>query len=250
MVGTLRWAERTQGRLRARDRLALQAQIARLLLERVPRALRRRLSTEKLQTDLERIRPPETATAHAAADLCVEASSEAIANHAFRTYLWARLLALRDGVGYDDELLYVASVLHDLGLTERFWGRDGSACFSVDGGEAAREFAAAQGWPRGRTDALAEALVLHLNVQVRDRQGVEARLMQSGTTLDVTGARLGGLARDTADAVVARHPRLGLKSEFADWFRREIERRPDARLAFLDDKVGLGRRMLAAPFES
>ena len=251
MVGTLRWAERTHGKLRARDRLALQAQIARLLLERVPRTLGRRLGTsEKLQTDLERIRPPETPTARAASELCADASSEAIANHAFRTYLWARLLALREGVGYDDELLYVASVLHDLGLTARFWGRDGSECFSIDGGEAAREFAEAHGWPRGRADALAEALVLHLNVQVRDRHGVEARLMQSGTTLDVTGARLGGLARDTVAAVVARHPRLGLKSEFADWSRREIERRPDARLAFLDDKVGLGRRMQAAPFES
>lgn len=238
--------------MRARDRLALQAQIARLFLERVPRALRRRLGTssEKLRTDLERIQLPDTSTARAAADLCAEASSEAIANHAFRTYLWARLLALRDGVGYDDELLYVASVLHDLGLTERFWGRADSQCFSVDGGEVALEFASAQGWPRGRADALAEALVLHLNIQVRDRQGVEARLMQSGTTLDVTGARLGGLARDTAAAVVARHPRLGLKSEFTDWFRREIERRPDGRLAFLDEKVGLGRRMQAAPFES
>ena len=251
MVGTLRWAEQTHGRLRARDRWELQAQMARLLLERVRRALPRRVGTsERLQADLERIRPPETPTAQAAAQLCAEASSEAIANHAFRTYLWARLLALRDGVRYDDELLYVASVLHDLGLTERFWGRDGSACFSVDGGEAAREFASASGWPRARADALAEALVLHLNVQVRDRQGVEARLMQSGTTLDVTGARLGGLGRETAAAVVARHPRLGLKSEFAEWFRKEIAHRPDARLAFLDEKVGLGRRMQAAPFDS
>jgi hypothetical protein len=250
MVGTLRWAERTHGRLRARDRLELQAQIARLLLERVPRSVRRRIGTsEKLHADLERIRPPESSTAQAAARLCAEASSEAIANHACRTYLWARLLALRDGVRYDDELLYVASVLHDLGLTERFWGRGGSDCFSVDGGEAAREFATANGWPRPRADALAEALVLHLNVQVRDRQGIEARLMQSGTTLDVTGARLGGLARGTAAAVVARHPRLGLKSEFAEWFRKEIAYRPDARLAFLDQKVGLGRRMQAAPFD-
>lgn len=250
-VGTLRWAERTHGSLRARDRLALQAQIARLLLVRVPRSLRRRLGTsEQLRADLERIQPPETATARAAAELCAVASSEAIANHAFRTYLWARLLALRDGVGYDDELLYVASVLHDLGLTERFWGRDDSECFSIDGGEAAREFALAQGWKSGRADALAEALVLHLNVQVRDRNGVEARLMQSGTTLDVTGARLGGIARETAAAVVARHPRLGLKSEFAHWFQREIARRPHARLAFLDEKVGLGRRMQAAPFEN
>jgi hypothetical protein len=77
--------------------------------------------------------------------------------------------------------------------------------------------------------------------------------MQSGTTLDVTGARLGGLSRETAAAVVARHPRLGLKSEFADWFRKEIAHRPDARspwLAFLDQRVGLGRRMQAAPFDS
>ena len=250
-VGTLRWAERTHGRLRARDRLALQAQLARLMLERVPRSLGRRLGTsKKLRADLERIQPPASATARAATELCAEASSDAIANHAFRTYLWARLLALRDGVTYDDELLYVASVLHDLGLTERFWRRHGSECFSIDGGEAAREFALAQRWPRGRADALAEALVLHLNVQVRDRQGVEARLLQSGTTLDVTGARLGGIARQTAAAVVARHPRLGLKSEFADWFRKEIAQRPDARLAFLDEKVGLGRRMHAAPFES
>jgi hypothetical protein len=64
MVGTLRWAGTTHGVLRPQDRLVLQAQLARLLLERVSRSLRRRLGTsEKLRADLERIRGPETATA-------------------------------------------------------------------------------------------------------------------------------------------------------------------------------------------
>ena len=40
--------------------------------------------------------------------------------HAVRSYVFATLLAARDGIGSDQELLYVGCVLHDIGLTPRF----------------------------------------------------------------------------------------------------------------------------------
>lgn len=251
-VGTLGWAERTGGTLRGRDRLALHAQTVGVLLERLPSQLRRRLGLPRLAplvADLARIRPPSTPAAGAASALCAEASSAALAGHAERTYLWARLLALRDGSRFDDELLYVGCALHDLGFTERFWGSPGE-CFSVDGAAAAHALAEAQGWPPARIAALEDAVILHLNVAVPRRRGVEAHLLQAGTALDVTGARLGLIARETAAAVIERHPRGPLKAELAEWFERETARRPQARLAFLDRAVALGDRTARAPFES
>ncbi len=221
------------------------------MLKRLPRQARRRLAlrADTIDADLARIRPPETPAAIAASQLCADVSSVAIAGHAERTYLWARLLALRDDARFDDELLYVSSVLHDLGFTERYCGRGGNGCFSVDGADGARELAEAQRWPRERVRALEEAIVLHLNVEVPRRRGVEASLLQAGTVLDVTGARLGAIAPATAHAVLERHPRHDLKAEMGRWFERETAARPQARLLFLDEKVRLGARMRHAPFD-
>ena len=89
--------------------------------------------------------------------------------------------------------------------------------------------------------------MLHLNVQVRDRQGVEARLMQSGTTLDVTGARLGGLGGDAPRSWQASAARP--EGRVRRWFRKEIAHRPDARLAFLDER-SVSAAHAGAPFDS
>ena len=65
---------------------------------------------------------PDTPLAHDAFDFALEVHSPALANHSVRTYLFARLTAdqrgLRPDTDYDDEVLFLACVLHDVGLTE------------------------------------------------------------------------------------------------------------------------------------
>src|SRR6185295_1096421 len=123
-IGALAWARRTGGRLSAGDRLAFALGAIRELRRQVEMALGE-------------IALPETPAARAAAELCRGASSPALAGHCERTYLWGALLGARDGIAFDSELLYVACLLHDLGLTGRFAPQGTTACFALAGAEAA-----------------------------------------------------------------------------------------------------------------
>ena len=60
------------------------------------------------------------ALARDAEALARDASSTMLYGHAVRSYLYAALLADRDGTRHDEELLHVGCVLHDIALTPRF----------------------------------------------------------------------------------------------------------------------------------
>src|SRR5918994_1602494 len=66
------------------------------------------------------IRIPDSAAAAEAERLARAESSPMLYAHALRSYFYAALLAARDGMRYDEELLYVGCVLHDIGLPPRF----------------------------------------------------------------------------------------------------------------------------------
>ena len=145
---------------------------------------------------------------------------------------------------YDAELLYVAALLHDIGLTPRF---EGPGCFEDEGAAAAARFAADRGWSAERCDALAEAIRLHMAVEVELADGPEAYLLYWATSVDVSGARLEELPRPTIDAVLARHPRDGFAAGFVELFREQAARKPGCRAAALMTG-GLEQRIAAAPF--
>ena len=64
---------------------------------------------------------PSTDLARLVLSTVIESESPAIANHSVRSYLFARLLAdelgATPGGDYDEELLFAARVLHDIGLS-------------------------------------------------------------------------------------------------------------------------------------
>src|ERR1043165_4307434 len=65
---------------------------------------------------------PDSDVCSAALQLAIDVSPEFLANHCIRSYLFARELAaakgLRSGADYDDEIVFLSCVLHDLGVTE------------------------------------------------------------------------------------------------------------------------------------
>ena len=81
---------------------------------------------------------PASPIARAAADLARDASPPFLFNHGARTFAWACLIADRDRIAFDRELLYVGAILHDIGLTGAF---DGPRCFENEGAAAATSFA-------------------------------------------------------------------------------------------------------------
>jgi hypothetical protein len=245
-VGTLAWAERSGGVLRSGGRLRLVVGgVVGLIESGWGKAAGLGLAELDLVRTLE---APQSTVARAANELCAKVSPPSLYNHCLRTYAWAVLLAARDGAPVDREALYVASVLHDLGLCEAYRTPDGG-CFAVHGGREASGFLRRLGWPEARALVVAEAISLHLNTYVGSGFGAEAELLHQGAALDVIGLRFKRVPRAARERVVAAHPRLDMKRELAELMREQAHRSPQSRAAFL---CGLGfvDRINAAPFAS
>jgi hypothetical protein len=248
-VGTLEWAVATGGQLTWRERLGLLADAVAMQIEVLPAQLRWKLGLSADQhpaIDARDIRPPDTYAALASEGHCREVSPPWLVNHCLRSYCWGRILAAQRHLAPDDELFYVAALLHDLGLTERY--ANGAPCFAIRGAMAARDAAHGAGLTGSRGDRLAEAITLHVNVRVGLEHGVEAHLLNAGTALDVTGLRYWELPDGAADAVVARHPRLDMKRAIWPVWKTEADAHPECRGHFLNRFLQFGSRVRSAPF--
>ncbi|HEY0391596.1 MAG TPA: HD domain-containing protein [Solirubrobacterales bacterium] len=246
-VGSWEWAQRTGGRLGRADRAELLRQGVLAQLSRLPAALRRPVIGDG--SDLSLPQPPDTALARQAEDRVRELSKPALYGHCLRTWAFAALFARRDRVGHDEELLYLACVLHDLGLTEAHDRRDPSAaCFAVEGARAAHALLCEHREPEERARTVAEAISLHLNIDVPDRYGPEAVLLSKGVTLDVVGRRLERLPAAAVSEVAAKWPRQGSGALLAADTKRQAEVRPQSRAALLH-RLGFGKLVSANPLD-
>lgn len=248
-VGSWSWATRTGGKLSTGDRRSLMQQALTVQVHRLVSQVTRALGGKPVQVAIERFRLPDSASALRAAELCTQLSPLWLEHHCTRTYLWGSLLAQRQGLKYDEELLFVAAMLHDLGLTETHLGKAADAhCFSVEGARAAKAFAGEEQWDERRQEALAEAICLHLNVTVDIKLGAEAHLLQAGAAYDVIGTSYQSIAPKTRSLVLERYPRLGFKHEINASLQQQVLLRPDSRAAFLYHSLDFGERIAHAPF--
>ena len=180
--------------------------------------------------------------------VCETLSEPWLVNHTYRAYFWGAYLAEASVLSYDEELFFVACILHDLGLTEACKPEaDGLHCFGVIGARKAAQAMAGSGWDAQRLEALEEAITLHLNVAVPLSDGIEAHLLHKGTTLDVMGARFDELSSNYLARVLEQFPRVGMKANFTACGRYEVAVRPRSRMAYLFDH-GFEKMIRAAPF--
>jgi hypothetical protein len=250
IIGDADW-EAKNGQLGARDQFgyALEAarERARIFARSLVRARGARAPLHRI--DLERVVYPDSACARAAFGKIQELASGSIAQHSHRTYVWASLLGQLDGRKWDPELLYVASMVHDLGLTEQAHGaKKESGCFTLDGIEAATDVLALA--LPDRAEKIRRAVELHLNARVSgDLFGWEAHYLQAGASFDVLGTRYDELAPEVIRATLERHPRLEMKRDVVEWVRREARLRPSSRMGLLV-RLGFAALVQKAPFDS
>lgn len=239
------WSRR-DGRLSLADRWALALSAVRTRL-----ASRREAHPPPLGLDpraLDSIAPPQDARSQATLTWAAEVQPAWLLQHALRTYAWARLLALGGGHAHDAALLYAASLLHDLGLTP-IAAEPGHGCFAVRGAKAAERFLESAGASPQHVHGVACAIALHLDVRVGAEQGIEAHLLNAGAGLDVVGRRSRELAPALKQAVLARHPRLGMKAALCACMRREVGNAPDTRMGLYVGRFGFLDLIEKAPFD-
>ena len=190
--------------------------------------------------DLKRLLEPPTETARLSLEVARAWCEPALVNHCLRSWVWAKTLGDSLGLTVDDELLFVAAMLHDLGVTDPF---DAHVMpFESSGGAAAWTFAAGAGWAPARRDRVREVIERHMWLSVDAEEDPEGFLLETATSLDVAHAGPekwdAALRRD----VTALLPRLDFGSEFADAIGAQASRKPSSTAARLhaSDRIARG----------
>lgn len=160
-----------------------------------------------------------------------EASPSWLHAHNMRVHAWGSLLAQVRGVRHDDELLFVASALHDLGLTEKF-APEANECFALAGARGARKLLQADGVPAEWIDRVCDAIALHLEVVVPVSRGAEAHLVHAGAVLDVLSLGRRQLHPESVAAVLAAWPRDEFGARIAQALTNAQMTAPSSRIAF------------------
>jgi hypothetical protein len=141
--------------------------------------------------------------------------------------LWSASLGRLKRIMYDAELLYVASMLHDLGLVPAFDNH--LAPFEDAGGDVGWVFGAGAGWPAERRDRVKEIIVRHMWHEVDPALDGEGHLLREGTALDISGRNVDTWPADFRAEVLRRCPRLTLVTEFTAAFEDQAPASPAAR---------------------
>ena len=169
---------------------------------------------------------PSTAAAALALEVAERFYSPALLNHCRRSHLWAAEYARARGIAVDAELLYVAAMLHDIGLVPAF--DSATVPFEEAGGAVAWVFAAGAGWDADRRRRTGEVIVAHMAEAVDVAVDPEGHLLELATALDVSGRRPEDWPAEFRAEVLDRHPRLGFAEEFLGCFTDQARRKPSS----------------------
>jgi len=211
--------------------LAVVGRLGRAQLDQVMRRAALRVGRDRPEVlPLSAVPVPDTPVALEAASLLANQAPSVLAAHSYRAYLFGGMIGTRDGLSWDPELLFVAAMLHDLGLTD-FVGGEGP--FEQRGAASADSWLRDQGWPGERAAIVAKAIRMHMDVGRADKERPEVALLHFGTAADVTGMRLEDIHRQTVEQVIDAYPRQGFKAFFADAMRTEARAQPHSATAAL-----------------
>jgi hypothetical protein len=164
--------------------------------------------------------------------------------HSVRAYCWGATIAAGEGWTFDRQLLWTASLMHDVGLTRI---PRNTMCFEVEGAEIARRFLERGGMPSERADRVAVAIILHMQPSVTLDDGVESVLLDRATGLDVRGAEFDLVAAVRA-GVMRAFPRRAFDRHVLGAIGREAAIRPTCQSARLLHTVGLADWMARSPW--
>lgn len=167
---------------------------------------------------------PDTALVARAIEYAREHCEAYLFNHSMRSWLFSVAIAQQKGSSHDPEVLAVATVLHDIGLAKAF---SGPLRFEVEGANAARAFARAQGVTESRAQSIWDGVALNSTPSIALHKEGEVALCTVGIGLDWGGWGLELLTQTQVATIIDAFPRLEMKQRFTRDVCRIVESRPD-----------------------
>src|ERR1700685_1550911 len=169
------------------------------------------------------IKVPDTVLVRDAIDLSRSASEPFLFNHAMRSWLFSVLLSESAERAPDPELLAVATILHALGLADRYTAENR---FEVDGANAARSFLKGRGISTQQMQVIWDAIALHTTQSIALHKEPEVAMTHSGIAVDVLGAGLDRIPQDKQRTILSEFPRLAFKDQFKGCLCSVVRQKP------------------------
>jgi hypothetical protein len=236
-VGSVAWERAGGPPLSIGQRVALLGGTAVIVMGDAQARLRWRLSGRSAKRtpariDLTAWTPPDSAICRQAEERLRDTSSAVFVHHSFRAYYFSAVAYEAAGkpVPLDRETLYVATLLHDVGLFEASRPAH-ERCFTIGSARDARRIMSDAGWESERQDRATMAICANLNPFVSIAEfGAEAHFFSHGGLIEVL-AEEWRVHPDNLAEILARHPRTGLAVETKRLVRNEAHRNPGCRFA-------------------
>lgn len=166
---------------------------------------------------------PDSELARKATSLVERVHTKPLLHHVQRTWWFAEFLGQQRGMKYDREAVYLAALLHDLGLTEEFAA---DQRFEVDGADAASRFLRANGYAEAKAELVWDAIALHSSAGIADRKQPEIALIYMGAHVDVMGLHLDEITPALVEDTLALYPRIGMKAAFTQAVAEVARKKP------------------------
>jgi hypothetical protein len=167
---------------------------------------------------------PDSKIVREARGLAREVSEPYLFNHVMRSWLFAAVLAKTVKVPPDPELLAIATLLHDLGLTERY-ATDADR-FEVDGANAARAFLQSHHLASCDVQSVWDAIALHSTRSIALHKEPVVAFCHHGVQVDISGLQYDLIEPSVRLHILHDYPRLSLKSRLTDCLCAVISRKP------------------------
>ena len=170
--------------------------------------------------------------------------SPTLLNHSYRTYVFGAALGTVEHIDVDQELLFAAAMLHDIGLAEPARPAD----FTLASARVARDVAETVGLSTAATETIRSAITMHhtpgVTTDGRGRRlpavGRRRRRRHGSAVLEIAIRRARRGRRE--------RPRLGFKREFSAAFRAEAAAVPAGRARLLRRYGAFDLAIKLAPF--
>jgi hypothetical protein len=158
-----------------------------------------------------------------AMDLARSSSEPFLYNHVMRSWLFGIVLSQSRPPAPDAELLAVATLLHDLGLTDHF---EADARFEVDGANASRSFLQERGIPDAHIRLVWDAIALHSTGSIALHKEPIVAVTFEAINADAVGYGLERIPENQLRAILAEFPRMGMKKQITASFCRVVREKP------------------------
>ncbi len=179
---------------------------------------------EPLPATVAGVRLIDSKIAQLATDFSRSAYPPYLFNHAVRTFLFGSLVGRALRQKFDEEILYLACILHDLGLTEKY---QGELPFEIQGAETARKFLETQSYAQEKLGIVWDGIAMHASPIGQFKQP-EIMLVGEGAGADVISPDFSQIKKSDVEEIVKAFPRLKFKEAFVTTCADVVRKYPRA----------------------